>query len=288
MSNNLRGILWALCATAASSIAAIMVKFAALDFHVLQILFFRQIIIFLSVVPAVTRTFPQNLKTAFPLIHAIRLTGAFIALSAGFWAVSTLPLTTATVLFFSRTFFVTLLAAWFLSEPFGSHRLGAIALGFLGVLIVVRPSLQGMADPNALVAIAGAIAAAVAAVTVRKLSQTETTATLLVYQAIVVGGLSGIAMFWYWVTPDLKQLALLLGIGVLATLAQWLAIKALRLGEAGIISSIGYTQLIYATLLGFLFFAEIPDQFTVLGAAVIVCASIYTIRREILAKSRSN
>jgi len=280
MPRNLQGIFWSLGATALASIAAVLVKFASVDFHVLQILFFRQLVILLTVLPIALRASLSDLKTKQPALQTLRLLGAFVALTAGFWAVSHLPLTTATVLNFTKTFFVTLLAARFLAEPFGVHRMAALVTGFIGVVIVVRPGIDGFVDPNALVAIIGAVGVAVAMTSVRRLSQTETTETLLIYQAVFVGGLAGIPLFWLWVTPDLKQAVVMLGIGVLATASQWMGIRALRLGEAGLISSIGYLQLIYAALFGFIFFAELPDGYTLLGALVIVASAIYTIRRE--------
>lgn len=280
MTRNLQGIFWSLGATAVGSVAAAMVKFATEDFHVLQILFFRQLVILITVLPIALRSFPDGLKTNRPGLQALRLAGAFIALTSGFWAISHLPLTTATVLNFTKTFFVTLLAAKFLAEPFGIHRMAAIVTGFIGVIIVVRPGFDGLADPAALVAIFGAFGVGIAMTSVRKLSQTESTETLLIYQAVVIGALAAIPLYWLWVTPNSTQTALLLGIGILATISQWMGIRALRLGEASLISSIGYFQLIYATLLGFLLFSELPDGITLLGAAIIIGSALYTVRRE--------
>ncbi|MBL4727695.1 MAG: DMT family transporter [Rhizobiaceae bacterium] len=280
MSKNLQGILWALTTTALFSIAAAMAKISVADFHVLQILFIRQLIVFLSVLPSVAKDFPKNLKTNYPLAHMFRLIGAFIALSTGIWAVSVLPLTTATTLAFSQIFFVTLLAMKFLKEPIGLQRISAVIIGFIGVLIVLRPSFNGIADTNSFIPIIGAMGAAVAITCVRKLSQTDTTATLLSYQAIFVGLLSGIPMIWLWVTPNWPDFLFMVAIGIVATAAQWTGIKALREGEANVVSSIGYIQLIYASLLGYLLFSEIPDTFTLIGASLIIASAIYTIRRE--------
>lgn len=280
MSKNLQGILWALVTTALFSVAAAMAKISVTDFHVLQILFIRQMIVFLSVLPSVAKDFPSNLKTSHPLAHMFRLIGAFIALSTGIWSVSVLPLTTATTLAFSQVLFVTLLAMKFLNEPVGLQRISAVIIGFIGVLIVLRPSLSGVADTNSFIPIIGAMGAAVAVTCVRSLSQTDSTATLLSYQAIFVGILSGIPMFWLWVTPNWFDFLFMVAIGIVATAAQWTGIKALREGEANIISSIGYMQLIYASLLGYLLFSEIPDSLTLIGASIIIGSAIYTIQGE--------
>jgi drug/metabolite transporter (DMT)-like permease len=287
-SNNLKGVLWALIATALFALAAAMAKVAVKDYHILQILFFRQLVVFLSSLPFIASSFPASLKTQQPLIHTYRLIGAFIALSGGIWAVSILPLTTATTLGFAQVFFISLLAWYFLNEPIGTHRLGAVALGFLGVILVMRPGFDGILNVNVLIPTIAALGASVAIISVRKLSQTESTATLLVYQALFVGILAGIPLFWLWVTPDLPGLLFLMAMGVLAAGGQWTGVIALRLGEASVIGSIQYVQLIYAAILGFILFCEVPDRYTLLGAAIIISASLYLMYRESLSKKKSN
>ncbi len=280
MSSNSKGILWALVATALFALSSAMSKIAVADYHVLQILFIRQIVVFFSVLPSIAKSFPENLKTDYPCIHILRLSGAFVALSMGIWAVAVLPLTTATVLAFSQVFFGTLLAMKFLREPIGNHRILAVVIGFIGVIIVIQPKLGGFIETKSFIAILAAFGAAVAITSVRKLSQTENTATLLAYQAIFVGLMSGIPMFWLWITPDFLALILMLGIGVVSTIAQWIGIKALRAGEASVIASIEYMKLIYAAILGYLLFLEIPSASTLVGAVVIISSAFYTLRRE--------
>ncbi len=213
-------------------------------------------------------------------MHAARLIGAFVALSCGIWAVAVLPLTVAITLGFAQVFFVALLALSFLNERVGAHRIGAVVVGFVGIVIVMRPSVEGIIDPYALIPLLGALGAGVAIVSVRKLSQSESTATLLIYQAVFVGVLSGVPLFWLWVTPDLTGLVLLLLMGVLATVGQWVGVKALRLGEASVIGNIQYVQLIYAAILGFFLFNEIPDVYTIVGATIIISASAFIFHRE--------
>ena len=280
MSDNVRGIFWALLAAALFSIAAAMAKAAVNEFHVLQILFFRQIVVFLSSLPDIARDFPQSLKTQRPGIHAVRLMGAFTALSCSIWAVAVLPLTTATTLGFAQVFFVALVALWFLKEPVGQHRIAAVIVGFIGVLVVMRPGVEGLIDIHALIPVMAALGAAVAITSVRNLSQTESTATLLVYQSVFVGVLAGIPMFWLWRTPDWTGLVLLLTMGVVAALGQWVGVKALRLGEVSVVGNMEYTKLIYAALIGYLVFNEIPDAPTIIGAAIIVGSAIYIFNRE--------
>lgn len=288
LSANLRGILWALLATGLFATVAAMAKLAVTEYHVLQILFFRQIIVLLSSLPSIARDFPQSLRTRHPVLHGVRLFGAFVALSTSVWAVAVLPLTTAITLAFAQVFFVALLAMWFLKEPVGLHRIFAVIAGFLGVVVVMRPGVDGLIDIYALIPLAGAVGAAFAVISVRRLSQTETTANLLFYQAAFVGLLAGIPLIWLWVTPDLFGLLFLIAMGVLATIGQWVGVKALRLGEASVIGNIQYTQLIYAAILGFLIFDEVPDAHTLTGAAIIIGSALYIVHREAMRKHNSS
>ncbi|MES0870877.1 DMT family transporter [Pseudovibrio sp. SCP19] len=168
----------------------------------------------------------------------------------------------------------------FLGEATTKNRILGITLGFLGVLIVIRPGFDGLASLYALVPLAGALGAAVAVVCVRKLSQTESTATLLGYQAVFVGLMAGLPMFWLWKTPDLFGFVLLISMALIATLGQWIGIKALRLGEARLVSSTEYFSLIYAALLGLVLFSELPDAFTLIGAATIIFSALYMMQKE--------
>jgi len=285
--NNLTGIVWALIATVLFTVAATLAKISVNEYHVLQILFFRQIVVFLSTLPSIVATFPESLKTNYPLLHAIRLIGAFIALSCSIWAVAVLPLTTAITLGFVQAFFVTLLAALVLKEHIGVHRITVLIMGFAGVLIIMRPGVAGLVDLYTLIPVLGAAGAAIAIIAVRKLSQTDSTATLLVYQSVFVGALAAIPLFWLWVTPDRTGLVLLLAIGVVSATGQWVGVKALRLGEASVIANINYTSLFFSAVLGYLVFSELPDKYTLIGAMLIIGSSVYLFQRESISKKQS-
>ncbi|OED35013.1 hypothetical protein AB833_31655 [Chromatiales bacterium (ex Bugula neritina AB1)] len=110
----------------------------------------------------------------------------------------------------------------------------------------------------------------------------------MVYQALFVGILAAIPLYWLWVTPDLSGLLFLLAMGALTTCGQWIGVKALRLADASVIGNIQYVQLVYASILGFLLFDEIPDSYTMAGAAIIIASSIYILHRESQFKTNKN
>lgn len=280
MSNNFQGALWALLAAALFVLASAMAKAAVVDYHVLQILFVRQIIVFASTAPTVFRTFPGSLKTRFPALHLLRLVGAFTALAGSIWAVGLLPLTTATTLAFTKIFFIGLLANWFLGEAVGRHRVLATILGFVGVLVVMRPGADTFHSLTALVPVIAALGAAVSVNCVRRLSQTDSTATLLVYQSVFIGLIAAVPMFWLWTAPDARGWLLLLGMGVVSAIGQWVGIKALRLGEASVVGNMEYSNLVFAGILGYLLFAEVPDRYTLIGACIIIGSAVYLLRQD--------
>ncbi|WP_238321690.1 DMT family transporter [Halocynthiibacter namhaensis] len=148
------------------------------------------------------------------------------------------------------------------------------------MLIVMRPGTDGLFTATAFIPLAGALGAGFAVISVRRLSQTESTATLLAYQSVFVGLLSGVPMLWLWQTPSLAGWCLLLAMGGIATLGQWIGVKALRMGEASVIGNVEYVKLIWAAGFGYVLFGEVPDAYALVGAAVIVGAALYMLWRE--------
>ena len=258
--DNIKGILWALLANGLFATVATMAKLAVTVYHALQILLFRQIIAFLSSLTSIAKSFPQSLKTHHTGLRVVRLIGVFAALSTSIWAVAVFQLTTAITLAFAQVFFVALLAMKFLGEPVRTHRIGFMIVGFVVVVIVIQPGVDGLFNRYSLIPQVVPVGVAFAVASVRKLSQTESTATLLVYQAVFVGTLASISLFWVWVTPVLPCLILLLAMGSLVTLGQWVGVNALHLGEASVIGNIQYMQLIYEEILGYVQFWRNPER----------------------------
>lgn len=280
LPGNVRGTIFALAAAAMFTVASALVKFAAKDYHVAQILLFRQVVMLIFIMPVLVRHFPNSLKTKRPGLHLLRLTGALTGLTLSFTAVAHLPLATAISFSFTKTLFVTIFAALLLGESVGKRRISAILVGFVGMLIILRPDAGSAVSFYGLIAIAAAIGAAVAVTCVRALTTTETTAALLSYQAIFVGVLVAIPTYFVWKTPDTAGLLILTAIGGVSIIAQWLGVQSYRAGEVSVVTGMEYTKLIYASLIGIMIFSEWPDSKTLLGATIIISASAFTIWRE--------
>lgn len=276
---NVRGALWILLAALFFSICVVFIKEVGEEIHITQILLVRQAVMFVTVLPILISAFPAVLKTNHLSIHMARIFLALFAMLTGFSAVIHIPLAQATAISFAKTFFVTLFAIMILKETVGVRRWSAALVGFVGILIMVRPDSDGL-NIWALAAVVGAAAAGMVMIILRYLSRFDRPMTLLSYQVIFVGVLMVPPALYFWKSPTQEEWLLMLGIGITSLFGQWCNIRAFRVGEATAISSLDYTRLVYATVFGAIFFSEWPTFETFLGASIIIGASLYTVLRE--------
>jgi drug/metabolite transporter (DMT)-like permease len=201
------------------------------------------------------------------------------ALMAHFYAWTKLPLATVTALIFTQALFTLLLAVLLVRAWVRWQRWVATALGFLGVLIMVRPGFSHV-EPAALFALFAGFAIALQVVLVARLPQGEKELTMLFYLG-VVGTLITIGPgLMVWRSPTQLQVMLLISNGVLGVAAQACIFRAFRVGDAAYVAPFDYSKLIVAGLLGFFVFGEIPNIWTLTGAALVVLSTLYISRRE--------
>jgi len=279
LGGNLKGALILMLAAGLFSVMTVLIKLLGSHLHVTQILFIRQIIMTSIVAPAIFNGFPGVLKTHQPGLQLIRIFFALCAMLMGFSALIHMPLADATALGFAKSFFVTIFAVLILKETVGIRRWGAVAVGFIGVMIMLKPGTEAFSTYG-LMAVAAAACAGLVMVIIRHMSKKDSPTTILSWQAIGVGIAIAIPAIWYWEWPTRFEWLLLLAMGVISYLAQMANIYAYKWGEASVLASLDYVRLLYATLFGYLVFATLPGAATWAGACVIVAASIYTIWRE--------
>ena len=266
------------------SVMVTIIKVIGSRISIFEILFFRQLAMTIIVAPVIIRGLPNSLKTQMPALQALRVVAATSAMIMGFSAFIHLPLSTATAIGFSKTMFITILAIIFLKETVGIRRWSAVVVGFVGVIIMIAPDDGWTTFANfdiwSLAALLSAACAGLVMVIIRKLSQVDQAITILSFQAIFVGLLMIVPTIYFWVTPTLEEWLWMGLLGLVSVIAQTANIRAYKAGEATAISTIDYTRLVYASILGFLIFAEIPDLNTMIGAGIIIAASLYTLHRE--------
>lgn len=285
LPDNVKGATLLMIAAIGFSIMVALIKLVGTHLHVTQILFLRQLGMTLMVAPILARNFPATIRTKRLGLQCARIGLALIAMTAGFTAVIHLPLADATAISFAKSFFVTIFAILILKEIVGIRRWSAIIIGFCGVLFMLQPGTAGF-SLYGLLAIIAAAAAGMVMIIIRLLSRVESAVTILTYQAVGVGLVMAVPAFIYWQPPTATEWILLAVIGVVSYYSQKCNIYAYKWGEASLLASLDYVRLLYATILGFLIFGDLPGMHTVIGAAIIIAASIYTIHREAKLKRR--
>jgi drug/metabolite transporter (DMT)-like permease len=208
-------------------------------------------------------------------MHLTRGVCGSIGLMCGFYALTHLSLADATAIGFTKPLFQIVLAALLLRETVRARRWSATAVGFLGVLIMVRPG-DGVLEHAALVGLLGALAAATVSLLIKRLSASEGSLTIMVYLGAVSIVTTGIPAAFVWQTPTLAELAWMLLAAALASSAQICMIRGFRIGEASALAPLEYLKLPLAALYGYLLFTELPDLYTVLGALLIVLSTLST------------
>ena len=284
-SDNVKGALILMLAAFGFSLMVAMIKVAGERLPVTQILFIRQLGMTVMLAPVLMKTFPGSLKSGQIHLQFARIFLALIAMVFGFSAIIHMPLADATAIAFAKSFFVTIFAVLFLKETVGVYRWSAVVIGFIGVLVMVRPGTAGF-SMYGLMAISAAASAGLVMVIIRLLSRTDPPSTILAYQAIGVGIIMAIPAIIQWVPPTPSEWALLAGIGFVSYFAQKANIYAFSYGEASLLASLDYVRLVYATLFGWLLFSELPAMSTWIGAGIVILASIYTVHRETKRKQK--
>jgi drug/metabolite transporter (DMT)-like permease len=197
-----------------------------------------------------------------------------------FYAYQKLPLADANALSFTRTLWLVPLAAFVLKERVGPRRVAATVVGFFGALLMLQPQAQGDAGWPAAAALASSLLFAFTVTGMKFMTRDHSTLTLMAWSA-VLGFVLAIppAMFW-WRWPSLGDLALLCAMGVLGTITQACYINGMSEGDAAAMAPIDYTRLVFAVILGYALFNDIPNTMTMLGAGIVMASTIYITLRE--------
>lgn len=285
LSTTTKGVFLALLSTALFTLVGVLVRLLNESIDLFQILLSRQIVFIALLTPAMLRSIDLLIKPQRPALHLLRISGAFCALYLGFFTVSNIPLADATALGFTQVLFVALISGLFLSERVNRSRWFTILVGFAGVILVVQPVFSDTPLLFLLSGLGGALGAAIAVVCVREIAQSESRVVLLAYQAIFVGLIALVPSLMVWQWPTLSEWGLLLAVGVISSLAQWLGVTAYKLGEANVIANVEYAKMLYSVLFGYWFFTEIPNALALAGMVLIIASAIWPLVIKALNRS---
>ncbi|QJF51954.1 DMT family transporter [Roseobacter ponti] len=281
LTPNLKGALLGLAGFAIYATNDVIVKVLGQTYAPIQTLFFLVLFGFpVALVMLVSDPTEASLRARRPLWVGVRVVGYLVNSLCGFYAFAVLPLAQVYSLLFTGPLMITLLAVPILGERLGIQRLGAVLVGFAGVLVVLRPGGDAGLGPGHLAAFGAAFGGALAAVAGRKVGEVERSAVLLLYPMLAAFVLTGAALPSVYIPVPLDHLALFALVAALNFAASLTVIAAFRSGEAAVVSPMNYSQILWATAFGALLFGEFPDLGTLLGSAIIISSGIYILIRE--------
>jgi len=286
-SENVSAIAWMVTATfIAVGTHAIIRQVGSTTMHPLQVAFFYNLFTIPIIIPlilrngiGVLRAQRYGLLVARAILHLSSMLLLFIGLTLT-------PLATATALNFLAPLFAVVLAALFLGENFTLRRWVALAAGFAGMLIIIRPD-PGSLNIGALVMVVSALLWGATLPIIKVLSRTESSSTITAWMALMITPLALIPAIPVWTTPGALDLAWLAAAGIFGAFAQWALTQALKTGATNVVMPIDFLRLVWGVLLGLAVFQEVPDIYAVIGGAIIFASSTWLTWRERRAGSRS-
>ncbi len=285
----LRGIALKIGSVLVFIVMASLIKMTAQHVPPGQAVFFRSFFAIPVIVAwlALRRELATGFRAAKPIGHFWRGFVGTLAMGLGFAGLAHLPLPEVTAIGYAAPLLTVVFAAMFLGEDVRIFRISAVVLGLVGVLIVLSPRLSFGVDQTgyrealgAMLVLGGAVFAALAQVFVRKLVQTEKTPAIVFYFSLTASLLSLITLPFGWVIPTMSEALTLIFAGLLGGLGQILLTSSYREADASLVAPFDYVSMIFALLIGYFAFDEVPTMTMLAGAALVITAGILIIWRE--------
>ena len=281
-----RGIALILASTVFLGASDVTAKYLSSTLPSIEIAWIRFLVFALIMVPAMVPGSPfyamRTPRSAFQLLRGVALLASSLFFISG---LRFLPIAEASATGFVAPLFVTALSIVFLGERVGLRRWLATAAGLVGVLIILRPGTSAF-HPAAFFPLVSALAWACTLIMTRLMSGRERAATIMTYSSIAGVCILTAMVPLVWVAPSWHDVLFGIFIGVASTAGQWIVVLAFRYADASVLAPFSYTQLLWVSILGFLVFGEVPDAWTVTGAAFIVASGLYTAHRERVRRSQ--
>jgi len=242
-----------------------------------MVVFFRSAMGLMALLPWLAHRGLSSVRTHQPGAHLARGLAGLAAMYCYFYAIAYLPLAEATLLNYATPIFVPFIAFLWLRERVPRRLASAIGVGFLGILLILKPGLE-LFSPASLVGVASGIFAAVAMVGIRRLTRTEPALRIVFYFSLICTVISAVPLAWSWRTPAFELWAWLLAMGVLASTAQLCLTRAYAHAPAAQVGPFSYATVVFAALAGWGFWGEVPDVLSAVGALLVCVAGALAIR----------
>jgi drug/metabolite transporter (DMT)-like permease len=287
-----RGALLMVGATACFAVMGMLVKMLSVRHAFLELMFFRNLLSLPIVLAAGLRT-GALLRTRRLGGHALRASSGLMGMGCAFFALTLLPLADQTALNYTQPLFTILLVIPWLGERPGPARWAAVVIGFIGVLVIAAGQGLGAPDGGGSLILGYAVAAmggafgALSTLLVRQLSATEPSTTIVLWQALLMAGMTGLTLPFVWTTPGWADLGLLILMGIIGGVGQVLQTEAFASAQVSSLGPYTYTGLLWAGLLGWFVWGETPGVAMLAGSALIIGAGLIVLRSEFRGRKKA-
>lgn len=273
-------ILWANLSSIASGFMVVWVRSVSEDIPVIQIIFLRNLFAFLMFIPLVIyKGGIEFLKTNKIFLHFLRGLSGVIAMVALFFSISKLNLTIVTSLTYTAPLFTAILAYFIFNDRLTKAKIISLLVGFIGVVIILRPGFESF-DPLFLLVIFATFFWATSGILIKQMSKTDHPIVITFYMTVFMMLLTAPFTFFLWKTPNTEHLVYIFLIAVASNILQFSLAKALSLVDISVILPVDFTRLIYTIILAYIVFNEMPDLTALIGAIVIIAAAFYATYKE--------
>ena len=245
----------------------------------MEVAFFRNLFGLFVIAPLLMRYGPALFHTEKFSLHLIRAVINAVSMVCFFVGLSMTPIARATALAFTAPLFTALFSAIFLGEVFRWRRWTAIFVGFFGALVILRPGVKEI-DIGGLLIIASSLLWSIAMIDIKMLGRTESSRTITAYVTVLLTPLTLVPALWVWQMPSADMWVWLVFIGIIGTIGQIVITEAIKLADMTVLMPFDFLKLVWAAFLGMIFFAEVPDTLTWVGAAIVFASSFYIVWRE--------
>ena len=278
MSNAAKGAWWMIAAAGALTAMAVCIRYLP-AYSVLLMIFLRNVINLFMMAPSLVRQGKAVFRTECLGTHALRNAFLYSGNVAWFFGVTQIALADVASLQFTSPLFTAIIAAAFLGERIGGHRMVAILVGFAGALIIIRPGIIPV-NIGTLSILLAAFLYSCAHVVTKRLSDTESGSTVVFYMSVTILVYSAIPAFFVWETPTWGDMPAMIGLGVTGYATHYCITRSLAVGDASFVIVFDFMRLPFSAIMGWLLFTEVLDIWTVAGALIIFAAGYYSTVRE--------
>lgn len=275
----LTGALFIVAAELMFTLMGASIRMASENLNNAMIVFFRNLLGMAILLPWLMRSGLHNFKTDVPHLHLLRGLAGVGAMYCFFYTIAHLTLANAMLLKLTAPLFIPFVALLWLKESFTWALLMAIGIGFAGVAVILSPDFSETYEVS-LIALAGGVLAAVAKVTVRRLSRSEASGLIVFYFALVGMLVSLLPLNWYWQTPQWADMQWLIAIGIFATAGQLLLTRGFSCAPAARLGPFAFFSVVFGAILGWLFWEETLSSNTAIGTLLILASAWLTGRQK--------